>query len=382
MPEFAWLQVALADVTSHRNILLLIISVLRSKSVDFWPMSSTAIELASKWSTPENRRREGLRAAHAQDTDTLTDLMVTFIRLKSSRKGRTSELTLKAYSESVKLFLAFTGPPEAPRYALNQLTSEVFEIWLLHLEAQGLRPSTVKRHLYGVRNLLKALVWANVLKSDPSAGVVPPADPTPAHEKKQALTRAQLTRLLALPDELHVDDSIQASRDALLLVLGGTLGLRAAEIVGLNVKDVNLGAGFLSVKGKGSKVRRVPLTKSVQVILERWLVSRRAVTMGEAEVALLVSLSHSNFGGRLSTDGARFIASTYYQELGLPPEMWGLHTLRRTAGTHLYRATRDLHVVADLLGHSSVTTSAIYAKMDSEVRREAVEAMERLRDEV
>ncbi|MFC6590973.1 tyrosine-type recombinase/integrase [Deinococcus lacus] len=59
--------------------------------------------------------------------------------------------------------------------------------------------------------------------------------------------------------------------------------------------------------------------------------------------------------------------------------MWGLHTLRRTAGTHLYRATRDLHVVADLLGHSSVTTSAVYAKMDSDVRREAITALDTLR---
>jgi integrase/recombinase XerC len=55
--------------------------------------------------------------------------------------------------------------------------------------------------------------------------------------------------------------------------------------------------------------------------------------------------------------------------------------LRRTAGTHLYRATRDLHVVADVLGHASVNTSAIYAKMDMDVRREALEKMESMRDE-
>jgi integrase/recombinase XerC len=61
--------------------------------------------------------------------------------------------------------------------------------------------------------------------------------------------------------------------------------------------------------------------------------------------------------------------------------MWGLHTLRRTAGTHLYRATKDLHVVADLLGHASVNTSAIYAKMDMETRRDALEKMEKMRDE-
>lgn len=337
----------------------------------------TALQLASRWSSPENRRREGLRAAHSQDGATLIELMTSYIRLKSSRKGRTSELTLKAYAESVRQFLTFTGPPEAPSRALNQLSAEDFEVWLLHMQEAGLKPNTVKRHLYGVRNLMKALVWANVLKADPSAGVAPPPDPTPAHARKRALTRDQLRELLALPAELHPGDGVQASRDALLLVLGGTLGLRAAEIVGLDVVDVDLSGEALTVRGKGSKTRVVPVPAGVRASLERWLLARRAVKTHSA--ALLVSLSSLNFGGRLSTDGARFIAQAYYRHLGLPPEMWGLHTLRRTAGTNLYRATRDLHVVADVLGHASVTTSAIYAKMDSEVRREALEAAEALR---
>ncbi|WP_051935398.1 tyrosine-type recombinase/integrase [Deinococcus sp. YIM 77859] len=337
----------------------------------------TALLLASRWSSPENRRREGLRAAHAQDQDTLIDLMTTYLRLKSSRKGRTSALTLKAYAESVRQFLAFTGPPEAPSRALNQLSAEDFEVWLLQMQEAGLKPGTVKRHLYGVRNLMKALVWANVLRSDPSAGVSPPADPTPAHAKKRALTQAQMRALLALPATLHPQDGVRASRDTLLLALGGTLGLRAAEIVGLDVTDVDFAGGALTVRGKGGKTRVVPLPAGVRTLLERWLLARR--TVGGAGTALLVSLSRANAGKRLSTDGARFIAHAYYRHLGLPPELWGLHTLRRTAGTHLYRATRDLHVVADLLGHASVSTSAIYAKMDVDVRREAVERVERLR---
>jgi site-specific recombinase XerC len=345
------------------------------------PTPGTALQLASKWASAENRRREGLRAAHGQDAGTLIDLTTTYMRLKSSRKGRTSELTLKAYAESVRQFLAFTGPPESPSRALNQLTAEDFEVWLLHMQDAGLKANTVKRHLYGVRNLMKALVWAGVLKADPSAGVSPPSDPTPAHARKRALTQRQMRALLALPAELHADDGVQASRDALLLALGGTLGLRAAELVGLDLNDVDLSGSSLTVRGKGGKLRVVPLTSGVKTLLQGWLLARRAVDTGGSarSPALLVSLSSLNYGGRLSTDGARFIASRYYLHLGLPPEMWGLHTLRRTAGTHLYRATRDLHVVADLLGHASVTTSAIYAKMDVDVRREAVEAMEKLR---
>ena len=343
-----------------------------------------ALVLASKWSNAANRRREGLRAAHAQDAEVLIDLLHTFMRLKSSRGARISKLTLEHYAESVRRFLKFTGPPEAPTHALNQLTAEDFEIWLLQMHAEGLSASSVKRHLYGVRNLMRALVWAKVFDVDPSAGIRPPSEVTPAHAKKQAIPMDRFSELLKLPAELHSSDSIRANRDAVLLSLGGTAGLRAAEIVGLNIEDIDLGLRRITVRGKGGKQRFVPLGGGLIKSLQQWLTSRAAVAANGLlrTEALLVSLTPRNYGGRLTTKGGRDIASTYYKQLGLPPEMWGLHTLRRTAGTHLYRATRDLHVVADLLGHASVTTSAIYAKLDSDIRREAIEAMERLRDEI
>lgn len=344
-------------------------------------MTQQALILASRWSNSANRRREGLRAAHGQDAEVLTDLLLTYMRLKSSRGARTSTLTLEHYAESLRRFLTFTGPPEAPTRALNQLGAEDFEMWLLTMQGEGLSASSVKRHLYGVRNLMRALVWVGVLDTDPSAGVRPPAETTAAHSRKRAMETDYLSQLLVLPTELHPAEPARAARDACLLSLGGVLGLRAAELVGLNVADVDLPGRVIRVRGKGGKERLVPLTSSVQAALNNWIALRRAVPSTDPEQPLLVSLTRRNLGGRLTTKGGRDIAETYYKALGLPREMWGLHTLRRTAGTQLYRATRDLHVVADVLGHSSVNTSAIYAKMDSQVRREALEAAERLRGE-
>ena len=217
-----------------------------------------------------------------------------------------------------------------------------------------------------------------MLESDPSAGVRPPAEAEAAHTRKSALSAATLSALLALPQTQHSGDPTRAARDTLLLLLGGSLGLRAAELVNLNLDDAELTLGQLTVRGKGGKTRRIPLTRRLVAAVRSWLALRSGV--GAASGALLLSLSHRNLGGRLTTKGARDIAAGYYQALGLPPELWGLHTLRRTAGTQLYRATRDLHVVADVLGHASVNTSAIYAKMDQEVRREALEAAEALRE--
>nr|WP_246350765.1 tyrosine-type recombinase/integrase [Deinobacterium chartae] len=336
--------------------------------------------MASKWSQAENRRREGLRAAHTQDADTLIDLMTTYVRLKSSRKGRVSPLTLTHYAESVRRFLEYAGPAESPRLALNQLSGDDLEVWLLHLQEQGLSPASVKRHLYGLRNLFKALVWAGVYKTDPSADVRPPQDATPAHAKKGALPLELYRRLLELPQELH-GDGPQMLRDRLMLMLGGTAGLRAAEIVGLDAADLDLRLRRLRVRGKGAKTRVVPLTGTLLEALQAWLRAREVMRLeGRLHTeALLVSLSNKNAGGRLTIRGARNIVNPYLDRAGVPQDWFGLHTLRRTAGTHLYRATRDLHVVADVLGHSNVNTSAIYAKMDADVRLEALEAVERLR---
>ncbi|WP_420596503.1 tyrosine-type recombinase/integrase [Deinococcus sp.] len=335
---------------------------------------AASLVLASRWASAANRRREGLRAAHAQDAEALTDLLFSYLRLKSSKGGRISELTLQHYAESLRKFLAFTGPPESPQYALNQLEPEVFEVWLLELQTQGLSASSVKRHLYGVRNLMRALAWAKVLENDPSASVRPPAESEAAHTRKSALSAATLKALLALPAQMYPNHPTRAARDSVLLLLGGSLGLRAAELVGLDVGDIELTLGLVTVRGKGRKVRQVPLTQRVSRALRDWLSWRSGLKA--TSPALLLSLSARNHAGRLTTKGARDIAAGYYQALGLPPEVWGLHTLRRTAGTQLYRATRDLHVVADVLGHASVSTSAIYAKMDSQVRREGLEAAE------
>ena len=118
--------------------------------------------------------------------------------------------------------------------------------------------------------------------------------------------------------------------------------------------------------------------------MSQWLVFRQELGKTDAAAPLLVSLSRATSGQRLSTDGARYIAEQYYKALGLSPELWGLHTLRRTAGTQLYRATRDLHVVADLLGHASINTSAIYAEwtwtfVEKRGKRWNVNSVKRLR---
>jgi integrase/recombinase XerC len=346
------------------------------------------IVLHTKFQHAENRKRIASRAAHDQDADTLLELVNHYLTLKSARKAQTSDDTRRLYGVAIRRLLEFCSGKNGQRVELGRVEADDLEVWMVGLQAEGLQPSSVATYLNGVRALYRALIWAQAITVNPAMGVRAPRDPTPAHLKKSALSPALYRDLIRAPAAKFDVDDPRRTRDALLLALGGSGGLRAKEIVGLNVADVELGLKRLVVQsGKGGKRRVVPLSTELHAMLNRWLEVRRGLELRleipEGEGALLVSISRNNsHGRRLTTDGARFIAKGYYLELGLPSEMWGLHTLRRTAGTHLYRATRDLHVVADVLGHASVNTSAIYAKMDMDVRREALEKMERLRDDL
>ncbi|SMB96898.1 tyrosine-type recombinase/integrase [Deinococcus hopiensis] len=336
--------------------------------------------LASTWASPDNRRREALRAAHTQNAERLTDLL-TFYLQRKTRGRQVSPQTLRNYSVAIRDFLDFTGPPDSPRYSLQNLTAEDLEAYLEHSKARARHSATpgqlalgsVGTYLYGVRALYRALTWAGAVTSNPTLGVSAPRDPTPAHTRKRAVPRTHYRALLDAPDPTH------AARDAAILTLGATLGLRAQETVRLGVGDVQLSLRELHVRhGKGGKERRIPLPAAAAAVLARWLEVRRGLEIAgdltAQHTSLIVSFHRGHLGKPLTTAGLRTIVNRYLREVGLPPDMGGVHTLRRTAGTRLYRATRDLHVVADILGHASVTTSAIYAKLDVDVRLEALEA--------
>ena len=342
--------------------------------------------LSSKFQSAENRKREAVRAAHNHDLATLLELLNHYLTLKSSRKALTSNDTRAMYAVAVRRFLGFCQLPNQ-HLEVTRLEADDVETWLVSLQAEELKPTSVVAYLNGVRTLYRALIWAKATSVNPASEVKAPRDPTPAHLKKSALSPAVYRELLKAPLEKFDADDPRQVRDSLLIALGGSAGLRAKEIISLNVTDLELRLSQVIVQsGKGGKKRIIPIASQLLLLLKRWLEVRQGLVLRgqilETETALLISISsNQSQGKRLTTHGARFIAKGYYIALGIPAEMWGLHTLRRTAGTHLYRATRDLHVVADVLGHASVNTSAIYAKMDMDVRREALEKMEKMRDD-
>jgi integrase/recombinase XerC len=331
----------------------------------------------ANWHDSAKRRLEAVRAAHERDEAGLLELLRTYLVLKGRKRATLSPKTLETYEVGVRDFLAWAWPPDSPgpKVSLLKLSADDLDRYVAdlqthgsHLEGRVLRPSSIATYLASVRALYRALEWAGAAKLP--QGVTAPRDPTPAYERRPALPLGLYRELLA-----HLDPAEPAhQRDRVAIRLMAEAGLRISEVVHLQVPDLHLRERLLEVKrGKGSKQRTIPISASLCAELERWLKTRLAhAAAGESRV--LLNMGGRKAGGRgMTARMLREVINGHYRVLGFPERYRGAHMLRHTAGTRFYKASRDLHATARLLGHSNLNTSAIYAKMDLEGLFEVVD---------
>ncbi len=335
------------------------------------------------WYDPKKRRLEAVRAAADRDEARLLELLEVYLRLKGRKKSATSPRTLRTYRVGVRDFLAWAWPAGArgPRVNLLKATADDLDRWVSELLAIGghlrenagpLSPTTVQTYLAGVRAFYRALAWAGAIAEVPE-GVRAPSDPTPPEERRPALPLSLYRQLLKA---LSGDDAASV-RDRAMVRLMGEAGLRVSEVVGLDLEDLLLGERLLVIRqGKGGKQRSVPLSRGVVADLERWLALRAGFAAPGVRAVFVNVGGRRARGQRTSADMVRKRLNRYYLELGFPPRYHGAHMLRHTAGTRFYRASKDLHLTARLLGHKSVNTSAIYAKMDLGDLRALIDELE------
>ena len=335
------------------------------------------------WDDPAKRRVWAVRAASERDVDSLLQLLAYYMMTKGKQRSRTSPKTYQLYDLAVRDWIAWAWPPDAegPRVPLLRATEDDVDRWLADLLDRGghlgedprpLSPSTAAAYLSGLRVFYRALVWAGAVAKSPAAEVRAPRDPTPRNERRPALPHPLYIRLL----EHLSGNGARPARDRAVVRLMGDAGLRIAEVEALDVRDVDLGEYVVVVRaGKGGKQRTVPMTRSLSSALVEWLGVRRAYA-APGEEALFVNLGRRKAKGRrLRAHSIRRFLERYYRELGFPERYHGAHTLRHLAGTRFYRASRDIHAVAALLGHADVSTSTVYAKMDRSRLKEIVERL-------
>ena len=228
------------------------------------------------------------------------------------------------------------------------------------LSAQGSAPATVARKLASLRSLFDFLVRTERLPQNPANLV---AGPKRGSSLPKVLTREQMESLLSrIPARTELE-----MRDRAMLELAYACGLRCEEIVNLDMGSVDFDSEQLRVRGKGNKERMLPMGELAQKSLERWLQRGRPALVGHAsEPALFVSKT----GKRLSNSDVTRRLSLWVKNAALAVGA-SPHALRHSFATHLLEGGADLRSIQELLGHSSISTTQIYTRVDpSRLRRQ------------
>jgi integrase/recombinase XerC len=271
--------------------------------------------------------------------------------LESLRRENCSEHTLINYGSDLKQFLEYfsRGGLAAPDPATFDVL--LLREWLGHLYARDLSAATIRRKLAAVRSLFEFLVREHHFEMNPAKLLRTPKMP---RKLPQVMTVEQTGALLDGVAADTLERPFPVRDTALLEVMYGC-GIRVAELVALNVGDVDLAEGWIRVRGKGRKERQVPITGKAGQALARYLAERAA-----ERDELAVFLNHR--GHRLTTRGVRGIVKLYAVLISGDASVHP-HSFRHAFATHLLADGADLRAIQELLGHAQLSTTQKYTQV-------------------
>lgn len=303
------------------------------------------------------RRRYSVKGAVAAEPTGPTEVPLTtwlerFVdHLRLER--RYSERTVSAYRSDLSAILQFLsergfsgGPGEVPVDLLRQYLGEIHG----HTEAR-----TRARKLSALRSFYRWLVRTGAAPRNVGEELASPKLPKPV---PRALAGDEVFQIL---EGEHGSGALVARDLAMVELLYGA-GLRAAELVGIDLDDLDLRQRLVRVIGKGNKERQVPFGKKAVLALEHWLTHRPSVAaLGPGAAALFLNKD----GERLTTRSLRRRLHARTQEVELERRVTP-HMLRHSFATHLLDGGADLRAIQELLGHASLGTTQRYTAVSVE----------------
>ena len=268
--------------------------------------------------------------------------------------------TLQAYRTDLLQFGAFLA--ERGQGAADAIAADISDFLAGLATGNGQPPcsaATIHRKTACLRSFYRHLRREELVGDDPTANL---SAPRRGRKLPHVLSYSEVTKLLEAP---RGSDPAPLRDRALLEVMYGC-GLRASEVVGLEVTDVDLDRGFVRAHGKGSKERIVPLGRQAAVATRRYLQSGRPELVGvRPEPKLFVNQR----GGGLTRQGLYKIIQRHARAAGLDGKM-SPHTLRHTFATHLLSGGCDLRSVQEMLGHADVSTTQMYTHLSNDEIKE------------
>ena len=280
--------------------------------------------------------------------------------------GDAREDTIKTYLSQIRQWFTWckvqgVAPADAKADDLKKFRGSLVD--------RGAKHSTISLKLTTIRRFYQAAVDRRLLAENPVAGIKAPRDRS-AYEKTKHLTAGEAELLFrAIPD-----NTLRSQRDRSMLMLMTVEGLRRVEIVRMNVCDLvhlsDPAEAKILVHGKGKDSYIYPREDTIAMIGD-YLDARGKMPVDiEGAEPLFASIDKGNTPRRrLSRIGLNGIVDKYFVSAGVKREGVSCHALRHTCGHLIYRETKDLRVVQEVLRHSSPATAAKYSDVDTKKNR-------------
>lgn len=301
---------------------------------------------------PPRPRRH--RQRHPLSMDTLPSPAESFLRHLDRDKNYSAHTRLN-YRIDLRHFFEFlkqdaTQPEGADRLKMRS--------YLAHAASKGYAKRTLARKLATLRSFYRYFVREGKMSKNPMSAIR-----SPKLEKKlpNFLTEADVNHLLAFPAE-----DASGHRDRALLETLYSTGCRVSELVALDEKDVDTIGAVIRVLGKGRKERLCPMgSRALAAIRDYLQIRSREQGLNAKRGPLFLNHSPHARGSRLTARSVRRILTKRMNQMSLAARI-SPHALRHSFATHLLNRGADLRSVQELLGHSSISTTAIYTHVSTE----------------
>ncbi len=294
----------------------------------------------------------------------MEELLDAYVRHLVAEKNL-SPFTLRNYRSDLLHFARYLEDEEGvPVLEADRMMARRY---LGALKESGMATASLTRKVSTIRSFYRFLVREGKTESTPLTGIV-----APKRERKlpTILSKDDLDTLIESADET----TPVGLRNRAILEMMYASGVRLSEIVGLNLRNIDLDERTVVVRGKGNKERMVLLGEPAEKTLRRYLSAARPELATGAEEALFLNRD----GNRLSGRSVQNVVRKHALKAGLESHVWP-HLLRHSFATHLLDGGAELRVVQELLGHASAQTTQIYTHVTAARQRETLnQAREKL----
>lgn len=266
--------------------------------------------------------------------------------------------TVRNYHSDLLQLRDFLAQHEADaRVKASAVTPLSIRAFLAYLFENEKKKTSVARKLAAVRAFFSFLVRERLMKTDPAASIsTPKLDKTLPRIMSEEEANSFLDQLA----QCAKGGDWKMIRDRAMLELLYASGLRVSELVGLDVRSVNFGEGFVLVRGKGGKERIVPFGSKARAAIEEYLAPRERL-LKEARKGNPALFLNAR-AGRISTRSVGRLLRDYVRQYG-PNIRVSPHGLRHAFASHLLAEGADLRAIQEMLGHKSLATTQKYTQV-------------------